>query len=318
LEPDETKPFVKAEEIQQITNKEAIAFADEHLGDASKWHSSPIKYRLEADFQKDWKSEVGHWLYTAKQYGFIDTFLKRLISRANQEGIKEELDRDPNDQLHTILFQDLAPAMAVHYFLGIGWEFIEWEPNSPTGTDIDIKLKSPSNKKVVCQVKGSDLPGRRTKKHRIINGENNQWVIKALDKAAKQLPKPAVNASMIIICPNRVWPMNVGPLVSSLYGTTQHNSDTNTTFLRREKTARFFTDEWTHIGAVTQLHLLRSVDVTGYGCRTLINPNAGDIAALTFRDYPRCRVLHLDGNKFRWQGVEPENSTFPNGTILIK
>jgi hypothetical protein len=305
---------IAAKELHKITDNQALDLVNKYLGLPESWSSSLIRYRLTADGQEDWKAEVGHWINTAKKFGYLEK-LRNRINRAKQNGIPEEMECDPNDQLHTILHQELAQAMAVHYFVGTGWRFESWEPSRKTGEDIDFEMRSPSGDLVSVQAKGPDLPGRRAN-HQVVEGESDEVVLKALRKAKNQLPRPGKNPSMIILCPNRAWAMTTRPLESELYGNTHDRN--GLVFLPRyeTETGAFFSSEWEHVSAVAHLQLSRSGEAF-YVCHVFINPNATEQVKLSPVDFACGRVLYLDGDTFHWKGGKPEFSTIPEGTKII-
>jgi len=105
---------INAAAIRKSGKAEALACVDEVLGNAAEWAPSLIDYRLTSPFQGYWKLEVGGWLLLARELGFLPALLNRL-----QRAFKEAHDpkvKGANDSAHRILQQELAPAMAVHYF----------------------------------------------------------------------------------------------------------------------------------------------------------------------------------------------------------
>jgi hypothetical protein len=77
---------------------------DTHLGVPTEWSASAmLEYRLAADFQADWKAEVGHWLHAAKQFGFLEPMLRPLLGERDRRSRSE--NRDIDDPRHLKLHQ---------------------------------------------------------------------------------------------------------------------------------------------------------------------------------------------------------------------
>src|SRR6188768_960768 len=111
---DESTPSAEGHELRRTSNEEALALVDTHLGVSGNWARSAIlEYRLAADFQADWKTEIGHWLFAAKRHGFLDKLLKPLFGE--REKTSTTVERDANDPRHLKLHQQLAVPMMCHY-----------------------------------------------------------------------------------------------------------------------------------------------------------------------------------------------------------
>lgn len=111
---DDSTPSVDGRELWRISNDEALALVDKQLGVSGDWARSAIlEYRLAAEFQTDWKTEMGHWLHAAKCNGFLEKVLKPLLGEREKTSTNHE--RDANDPRHLKLHQQLAASMICHY-----------------------------------------------------------------------------------------------------------------------------------------------------------------------------------------------------------
>jgi len=223
---------------------------------------------------------------------------------------------DPNDKLNLVLAQELAPAMFAHYFCGTGWMFggLEWEHNGGSAGDVDLQLSAPDRTKVMFQVKSPDQPGRVINR-RIVDGEFDDRVVAAVEKAAGQLPKAGPEAKFIAVCANRTWPLSAMPqcLVTDLIGSTV-TLEFGPTILPTSRVGKFATPEWQHVSGVVILDYVRGGS-NEYRCTVLLNPWATVRTSDTW--FPGGRVAVLDGDRFRWAAGEPEDSTLPDGTRLM-
>ena len=307
----EDQGFIEAEALRSISRQEALALVDQRLGDAELWPSPLVQYRFKSDFQSDWTEEVGHWLHTAQNCGFDDALVSRIISRARRRTRSRGID--PNDQRHLELEQELAPAMVVHYLLGLGWSFDAWEPPANVGVDVDLSMIPPSGAPVSIQVKAPDQPGRR-ENNRVVEGEFDERVIAAVEKAGKQLnlnPEP----NLVFVCANREWSLASEPscLVTHLVGSSVNFEDR--IYIPTELRGRFFDADWRRVGGVAALHLNRGVTRLLYSCSVLSNPAAGHATRADW--FPRARVAVLEGQVFRWVRGEPSaDHSLPTGTVL--
>lgn len=307
------RPWLPATELHRLSSADALALVDRHFGDASEWPSPIIQYRLSSDFQADWKEEVGHWLHTADRHGFLQPLLNKVLKRTKR-GTRSTCV-DPNDRRHNELHQEMAQAMAVHYLSGIGWRFVKWEARCGGPEDVDIEMVAPGGTTVLVQVKAPDQPGGRAH-GQVEKGEYDERVITAVENAAAQLPHTGPEAKVIVVSPNRVWPMsgNPQPLVSHLVGSTVQ--DEAVVSLRRSDLGAFFTPEWAHVGAVVVLDFARGIDDDWYACTVLKNPVAEPKADKLW--FPRGRVCWFDGTAFWWTPNPPGNKhTLPDGTRIV-
>jgi hypothetical protein len=299
--------------MHQLSRADALALVDSCFGSSEEWRSPLIKYRLSNDFQSDWKEEVGHWLKTAEQNGFLEELRDRILKRARRG--TRSVSVDPNDRRHNELFAELAPAMTAHYLAGTGWSFTAWEPVTGGSVDVDLQFAAPDRKTVMIQVKGSDQPGSVANWQRV-NGENDDWVLKAIDHAATQLPTKTIGANLIVACANRNWPASSEPAfaVTHLIGSTMSLGSAVT--LPRTALGKFWTPEWRHVSALARLDLVRPESNCFYSCTVLLNPSPDCRNPALPEWFPHARVLLLEGTNFRWLRGEPRASTMPDGTLL--
>ena len=303
----------------------ALAFVDSQLG--MKWSSN-----------SDWIAEVGHWLKTAEQLGFLEQLRSRLPKASTRATGSSQVD--PNDQRHNHLLQELAPAMVTHYLVGTGWSFDKWEALTGGPEDVDVALYSPAGTRAFLQVKAPDQPGH-IKDNRIVRtpaegderdaagnlrdevksgGEADWKVCKAVAKAAKVLPKSGNEVKLIAVCPNRrslSMPSAHGSLISDLIGKTEGEKGKIVT-LPKSRLGKFWTTDWRHVSGVVVLDLLLPMHGGAhYGCIVLMNPVATVPALADW--FPHAHVCVLEDSTFRWIRGEPSGPPrwLPNGTVLI-
>lgn len=116
--PPTDSPSIAASALHQVDRATALSLVDSLLGEASEWSSPLLRYRLASEFQSDWKEEIGHWLRSAQEHGFLLPLLGRLLKRAKR--LSKLAEVDPNDKHHLVVLQELAPAMAVYYLTRTG------------------------------------------------------------------------------------------------------------------------------------------------------------------------------------------------------
>src|SRR5262245_23742386 len=117
-----------ADAIRLMDVDDAVALFDAELGSGMDWSSQLMQYRTTADFQKDWKAEVGNWLERERRLGFSADVRNHLVGMRKNPG-----NRSADDPVHRAVHQWLAQAMVVHYFVGAGWQLHEWEPGGKAG-----------------------------------------------------------------------------------------------------------------------------------------------------------------------------------------
>lgn len=307
-------PSVTVGDLHTITRSEALALVDQHLGRSGSWQSALMNYRLKSTWQEDWKEEVGHWLHAADSNGFLENLLTQ-INGEKKRGT-EPIDIKANDKPHLKLHQYLAPALACHYLTRTGWSFVAFDSDVGGNVDVDLALNAPDGTRVELQVKAPDQPGEVVA-GKIEDGEYDDRIIRALDKAAKQLPQPARSVAMIFLHAQRGMLIvgDCGCLVHHLVGSTSGRSDIEGVFLQKADVGMYFSKDWEHIAGVIAVDLVRGADTT-YACTVLLNPNATHPASPDW--FPRGRVAVLDGDAFQWIRGEPGDlHTLPSGTKLV-
>jgi hypothetical protein len=313
----ETQVSIDSGGIHQYPDADALAFVDEILGAPEAWSPSLIAYRLSSDFQENWKIEVGHWLLFARDAGFLERLRKRIIDRALGEAANPSVT-GANDSAHRTLLSELASAMAAYYFTRLGWRFQSWEPPPPIPKgDIDLRLESPSGLVVDVQVKAPDQPGEFSH-GRIVNGEIDERVLKAMNKAVGQLKFASGPGRMVVVCPQRNWPIDADVLARYLLGKPTTRSE-EVWGICREGGGVFGKPPGSEIGAVVALSYDRGLDKALYRCTVIRNPWAPPAAAIPATCFPRARVLSLVGDRFVWEPEEPGKCfQFRTGTPFLE
>lgn len=326
--PSEPSPSVNGHELWRIPTEEALDLVDQKLGPPEAWGASALlSYRLSADFQADWKAEVGHWMHAAKTFGFLDSILRQVFGERDRRRVNT--DRNAGDRRHLKLHQYLSEALFTHYFTGLGWSFSGWNTTPGEAIDIDLALKAPDDSLVELQIKTPDEPGD------LVNGQyqggnSDQHVVAALNKAADQLPKPARSVGMVALFPQRNFSLTGNPrcLIKHLFG--QCYPENNEPVLPRTSFGQFMSGSWNHIAGVVIVDLLRGANfvengnsielVNGlvYPCTVLLNPLAERPADPNW--FPKARVLWLDQDRFRWARGEPCEPIhgLPDGTRVVE
>jgi hypothetical protein len=305
----ETRVSIDARVLRRYSEGEALAFVDSVLGPPESWSPSLIAYRLSSDFQADWKCEVGNWLLLARDCGFLSRLVHR-TGRARHEASNPAVT-GPNDSAHRILAQELAPAMVAHYFLGQGWRFVDWEPSTPGG-DVDVRLQTPSGLAVDIQVKAPDQPGELVA-GRIVGGEKDDRVLRAIDKAMTQLKTSSAPARIVAVSPQRTWSIQADVLACHLLGTAVSRTD-DIWGICRDGAGTFGSVPGSGVSAVVDLDLIRGLEATLYRCTVICNPWVVPGGVMGAECFPHARVLSLRGDTFVWEPEEPNRCfRFPTG-----
>ncbi|MGH1345634.1 MAG: hypothetical protein ACRBN8_28980 [Nannocystales bacterium] len=304
-----------AEQLHQLTDEEALALADKLLDSATEQKSGLLRYRFSSSFQADWKAELGHVLNTADRLGFLDALWERVYSRLHGAG-ERPADVDANDTRHHMLRADFAPAVVAHCLTQTGWSFEAWEPRRPrcagSAVDVDVSLWAPDGTAVDVQVKAPDQPGRRAKFRRV-DGERDEAVIASLNHGARQLGQGGSRAKMLVVCPQRDWPMSRDPmaLISHVIGGATQLPGPRFE-LGRERLG-VFRSSWRHIAAVVLLDFVRHEEAS-YTAVTLLNPWASVAASPDWFAFGR--VCTIEGGVVCWRGGAPMSGGLPEGTVL--
>ena len=296
-------PSVETKELHRVDEAEAIRLVETHIGQAASWVDEMIGYRLSAEFQRDWKIEVGQWLATAAHFGYLEKLLDRSVRVAKPlDALQGRVD--PDSPAFKKLFENLAPALIAHYFLGTGWSFIDFERSEPP-VDVDVELRAPSGSPVLLQVKAPDE----------YEEERDDWVQVSLRKAGKQLPIPARQPAIVALIAKRQISLASDTYVAE--SVVLGSSVGPGPVLTRDRAGLFATD-WRHVGAVALFGHVRGLDRFTYPCSLLLNPWCEPVAQVDPAWFPRARVLSLQGSTFRWSPEPPTALTyFPDGTRFV-
>lgn len=323
----EPSPSVQAHELWRIPREAALALVERHLGSAEDWAKSALmEYRLAADFQEDWKVEVGHWLHAADSNGSLPTFLNPLLGERDRQASNPL--RDANDKRHLKLHQHLAAPMVCHYFTGLGWTCVGFDTETGGVIDIDVALRAPGGTLVEFQVKAPDQPGRVVN-GRYEDGDYDNRVVRQLDHAVTQLPKPARSVAMVALFAQRSFSLagDPGCVKRRVFGTTVQTE--RGVFIQRRDFGQFLSGDWNQVAGVVILDLSRTADfdlskeevqvisMTTYPCTVLLNPNAERPANPDW--FPRSRVAVLEDDTFQWVRGEPWDRAhgLPRGTRVV-
>jgi hypothetical protein len=310
----ETKVSIDSQALRRYTSVDALRAVDEILGPPEVWAPSLIEFRLTSDSQADWKREVGCWLLTAQEYGFLDHLQNRL-GRARREAAHPEVT-GPNDSAHRILAQELAGAMVTYYFTTLGWKFVSWEPPLPGG-DIDVRLLSPKGTLADVQVKAPDQPGDVANGQRV-GGEDDAVVLRNIDKGLRQLSPAPGPIRMVVVSPQRTFLIDADVLAVHLLGKPRSVGESHWG-IAHDGTGAFEGESGAVVSAVVDLSLLRGMGETLYRCTVIGNPWAPPSGQIAPEAFPHARVLSLDRDKFIWSPEEPDRCfDFRSGTPYLE
>ncbi len=300
---DEPRVAINVAALHLVLLEEAIRIFDETVGTGGTWASPLMQYRTTADFQQDWKIEVGNWLERASRLGYLDRIRRNVLPQQQAAG-----ERAAGDAVHRNVTQQLAQAMAAHYFVGTGWAFGAWEPtvaeNRRSGirADVDLQLVSPDGVLIDLQVKASGRLG-------LHDNQVDAHIQQGLRNAADQLPLPAVRPSLIVMSAQRdFWLSADIDVIEEFIGrTTQYPDDT--VLLHDTERGEFIT--WPHISAIVVLDHRRGLADSDYSCVVVQNPWARHPVDPAW--FPHARILTSADMQFTWLRAHP-TTTFPTGT----
>lgn len=328
--PDgERRVSVDAHELARISDDEAVAVVDEHLGRPEEWaHSGILGYRLEAEFQRPWKIQIGHWLYAAKRDGFIKGIIAEIDGQRRKAHRIEE--RDVHDPRYLKFQQHVVTAMFDHYLTGTGWSFVRAEDRSTSKVDIDLAMSAPDGTFVELQLKVPDRPGKLDAEDgRYHGGDIDQRVLAALDKAVGQLPVPARSVALVGLYALRSFSLATHPalIVYRVYGVGVAQEDREI-LIARDGFGVFLRKEWMHVAGIVLMDLFLGADlvvdggkvvdvpISRYPSTVLLNPYADKPASPDW--FPRSRVAVLEGDRFRWiRGAPGSRPGLWEGTRLV-
>jgi len=310
---------ISASSIARVPLPQACAFVETVMGTATSWSSPLVSYRLAADFQADWKCEIGRWLLFAKQAGFLSR-IQGGISRARKMRSVALPDGapDPNDRAHEILHQELAPAEVAYYLTANGWSFVSVPPaNNNTGFDVDLRMRTPRGFIADIQIKASDRMGR-IESGRRYDGEIDEYVTIGLEKAMAQIAPAPGPIRMVVTCPQRTWPMSREPnaVAAQMIGSTIGFEGGVT--LKPNDRGLFARDLYKNVHAAIVLDFFRPVDDERYGCAVFLNPWAAPGPGPRPDEFPHAAVCELVSDTFIWHGDPGFCYVVPEGTRYLR
>lgn len=303
-ENDDVEPAaIATEALHLVAPDEAVAIFDAAIGTGGAWASPLMQYRTTSDFQRDWKVEVGNWLERARSLGYLAHVQRNIVSRHQVTG-----KRDAGDDVHRGVIQQLAQAMATHYFVGTGWTLQAWEPNvteprrNGTRADVDLQLRSQTGVVVDFQVKASGRLG-------LHDNTVDPHIQQGVRNAADQLPIASSRPSLIVMAAQRDFPLSADiQVIEGFIGDTAQYPD-DTVLLHDDHRGELF--GWRHVSGIIALDHLRGLEDSSYGCVLLQNPWADHpVDAMWF---PHARILTSASDQFTWLHPHPY-TTIPTGT----
>lgn len=140
-------------------------------------------------------------------------------------------------------------------------------------------------------------------------------MVRAITKAASQLPKAPLGPNLIAVSASRRALLSLEPqcLVTDLIGETSCLGGVVT--LPRSGFGKFWAHEWRHVAGVVLLDLHRGWEDAEYTCTVLLNPEAERRASPEW--FPRASVLVVVDGTFQWIGGEPGHAhTLPDGSAI--
>lgn len=290
---------ILADSLRLISEEDALRIFHEEIGIGDAWESPLMQYRTTAEFQKDWRNEIGNWIEYAKRHGFWSQVKKVIVERRSDKGA-----RAAGDDVHRNVVQQLAETMAVYYFAGIGWQFHRWNPEEfKPLNDVDFQLRSPRGNIINFQVKSSGRLG-------LPDSEVDSHIEKGIKKAAGQLPKE--QQSVIIANAQRDWWLTSDiDVIESFVGSTCGYPDGSVVL---PSDAHGELKDWSHVSAIVAMDLRRGPNLD-YCCSVVLNPWARYPVEPSW--FPYSRVLVCSNQRFEWIRGEPDSTTFPSGTALL-
>lgn len=304
---EEARVAIDVAALHLVSVDDAIGIFDETLGSGSAWTSPLMQYRTTSDFQQGWKIEVGNWLERGRRLGYIDHVQRNIVAQQPALG-----QRAAGDPVHRNVTQQLAQAMATHYFVGTGWAFGALEPNvseqrrSGIAADVYLQLTAPGGVIVDLQVKASGTLG-------LHENEVDAHIQQGIRNAADQLPIPATRPSLIVICAQRdFWLSADVDVIEDFIGRTNQYPD-DTVLLHDGDRGEF--QGWPHVSGVVVLDHRRGLESSDYSCVLVQTPWADCPVDPAW--FPHARCLTCSGGIFTWIRGSPTATTFPPGTACF-
>jgi hypothetical protein len=296
-----------AQRLHLVNDDAARVAFDASLKSGGAWASELMQYRTTSEWQEDWVIEVGNWLERARQLGFLDQLVAKIAPQ--RAGIGSRAASDP---VHRNVNQQLAQAMVVHYLVGTGWHLEVFEPNVTdlradlTAADVDLQMRPPAMSSIVdVQVKASGTLG-------IAERFADQQIRAGIEHAAEQLPNPPLGPALIVVVPQRGWPLYGEPkAIEELIGQTSGYPDRRVLL---HEAAFGPLALWDHVSAIVSLEHRRGANDGDYGCNVFENPWAA--YAIQRNWFPHARVLSSIDGRFQWTPSGPRDTAFPDGTRI--
>jgi hypothetical protein len=309
-------PNVRAGTLWKIPAEMALELVENHLGSPEAWAASAlVQYRLQDDFQADWKLEVGHWLHAAKQHEALERVVAPILGERDRRNRKYPATRHLQDPRHLKLHQHLAAAMTCHYLTGTGWSCRGFDTEIGGSVDIDLEMSAGDGTLVKFQVKAPDQPGKLDQGC-YKNGDKDHRVIESLGHAVGQLHRPSHAVQMVALFAQRATSLALHPscLIKQVYGRTV--AHVGEVVLQERDFGVFLKGDWDHVAGLVVLDLLRTYKATTYTCTVMLNPRAAHPANPDW--FPEGHVAILEGDSFRWlRGAPSLCFELPTGTRLV-
>lgn len=304
---DAPRIAIDAHKLHIVSDEDARARFHALLGKGPAWASAMMQYRTTSDWQDDWVIEVGNWLARADSLGYLDFILRNVQPLRARIGTDDGAE---GDGVHRKVTQQLAQAMAVHYFVGIGWGFGAFEPKvsehraSGIPADVDLQLHPPSSTLLVdMQVKASGTLG-------VPDAEVDPQIRTGATNAIAQLPVPAARPALVVISAQRGWWLSGDShALETMIGST---SGYGSGRVLLHDDAHGELEAAPHVSGIAMLDYRRSLSTFDYSCTVLMNPWATH--PLDPAWFPHSRVLSCTNGEFSWIRGRPSASTFTTGT----
>lgn len=303
---DAPRVAIDAHKLHIVTDDDARARFHALLGKGPAWASAMMQYRTTSDWQDDWVIEVGNWLARADTLGYLDFILRNVQPLRARIGTDDGAE---GDGVHRKVTQQLAQAMAVHYFLGIGWRLGSFEPKvtelraSGIPADVDLQLYAPTGVELVdMQVKASGTLGLHDS---VVDPQIRTGVTNAI----AQLPVSAARPSLVVMCAQR-WPLSGDThVLETMIGSTTGYGGRRVLL---HDDAYGDLAKAPHVSGIAMLDYRRSLTFFDYGCSMLMNPWATH--RLDPAWFPHSRVLSCTDDVFSWIRGDTDATYFPTGT----
>lgn len=303
---DAPRIAIDAHKLHIVSDEDARAQFHALLGKGPAWASAMMQYRTTSDWQDDWVIEVGNWLARADSLGYLDFILRNVQPLRGRVGTNDGAE---GDGVHRKVTQQFAQAMAVHYFLGIGWRFGAFEPRvtelraSGIPADVDLQLYAPTGVELVdMQVKASGTLGLHDS---VVDSQIRTGVTNAI----AQLPVSAARPALVVMCAQR-WPLSGDThVLETMIGSTS-GYEGGRVLLHEDAYGELA--KAPHVSGIVMLDYRRSLTFFDYGCSVLMNPWATH--KLDPAWFPHSRVLSCTNDVFTWVRGDPDATYFPTGT----